>query len=248
MTHILAHNPSMSCYYRQWPVLCQDNHVLALYKPAGLLVQGDETQDITLLELGKAWLKSQYQKPGRVYLGMVHRLDRPVAGVVVFARTSKAAGRLSAQFRSGTVQKRYLAIVEGQLLEPAGRLVQQLERHERVSRVVAEGTANSQEARLSYRVLGTHNTWSLVEIDLETGRRHQIRLQFSHIGHPLVGDLRYGASSPLPQMQLALLARAITFDHPTRHEAVTVQSPIPRGWPWPGGVDDPHAPPWTWRE
>jgi 23S rRNA pseudouridine1911/1915/1917 synthase len=241
-------NTQACYYYRQWPVLCEDNQVLALYKPAGLLVQGDETQDITLLELGKAWLKIRYQKPGRVYLGMVHRLDRPVAGAVVFARTSKAAGRLSAQFRSGTVKKCYLAIVEGQLSKPAGHLIHHLERAGRISRVVDPASSSAQEARLGYRVVDTHGPWSLVKIDLETGRRHQIRLQFAHLGHPLVGDIRYGASRSLPQMQLALLARSITFEHPTRHESMTVTSPLPRGWPWPDTVPDPHAPPWTWHE
>jgi 23S rRNA pseudouridine1911/1915/1917 synthase len=241
-------NTQARYYYRQWPVLYADNHVLALYKPAGLLVQGDATQDITLLELGKAWVKMRYRKPGKVYLGMVHRLDRPVAGAVVVARTSKAAGRLSAQFRSGTVKKCYLAIVEGHLSNPVGRLSDHLERSGRTSRVVDQPSSSGQEARLGYRVIATHRSWSLVEIDLETGRRHQIRLQFAHLGHPLVGDIRYGAARPLPQMQLALLARSISFDHPTRHESMTVTSPLPQGWPWPDTPPNPEAPPWTWRE
>jgi 23S rRNA pseudouridine1911/1915/1917 synthase len=240
--------PQPGCYYHNWPVLYQDNHLLALYKPAGLLVQGDATEDVSLLELGKAWLKEKYQKPGRVFLGLVHRLDRPVAGVVVFARTSKAAARLSEQFRSGTVEKRYLAVVEGTLSEAAGRWIDQLGREDRNSRVVPELQTKTQEARLRYRVLASHGDTSLVEIDLETGRRHQIRVQFAHRGHPLLGDQRYGTSTIFPNKQIALLAKSIAFNHPVRDERLTVESPMPRGWPWPGTATDPAGPPWSWDE
>lgn len=245
---IFNETPSPGCYFDHWPILYADNHLLALYKPAGLLVQGDATEDVSLLELGKVWLKEKYEKPGRVFLGLVHRLDRPVAGVVVFARTSKAAARLSEQFRSGTLEKRYLAIVEGSLETPAGRWVDHLERENRSSRVVIASRKGTQEARLSYRVLATHGTVSLVEIVLETGRRHQIRTQFAHRGHPLLGDKRYGASTLLGRKQIALLAKTITFQHPVRHERLTVESPLPRGWPWPGAISDPASPPWTWEE
>jgi 23S rRNA pseudouridine1911/1915/1917 synthase len=240
--------PQPGCYYSDWPVLYADNHLLALYKPAGLLVQGDATQDISLLELGKSWLKEKYQKPGRVFLGLVHRLDRPVAGVVVFARTSKAAARLSEQFRSSTVEKRYLAVVEGTLSEPAGRWVDQLTREGRSSKVVIAANTKLQEARLHYRVLDQHVNRSLVEIDLETGRRHQIRVQFAHRGHPLLGDQRYGSSIVLAQKQIALLAKALTCNHPVRADRLTVESPLPRGWPWPGTAPDPANPPWSWEE
>ena len=237
-----------SFYYHNWPILYLDNHLFVLYKPAGLLVQGDRSQDITLLELGRGWLKEHYGKPGKVFLGLVHRLDRPVAGVVLFARTSKAAARISEQFRSGNIAKRYLAIVEGRLSAATGRLINHLERHERVSRIIQESVPGSQEARLSYRVLDQIASQSLVEIDLETGRRHQIRLQLAHLGHPIVGDVRYGAAQPLPNGQIALLARELCFDHPTSHQRVTVASPLPIGWPWPDGVADPHAPPWRWTD
>lgn len=232
-----------------WPLFYLDNHLLALYKPAGLLVQGDETEDVSLLDLAKGWLKEVYQKPGRVFLGMVHRLDRPVAGVVVFARTSKAAARLSEQFRTGSTRKRYLAVVEGRVTPKEGRLVHRIERRDNLSsRVVDKAVASGREARLSYRVLETCGSRTLVEVSLETGRRHQIRVQLAHIGHPIVGDLRYGAPSPLPLAQIALLARELTIEHPTRKTPLTLQSPLPRGWPWPRSDPELATPPWNWKE
>ncbi|BBO84205.1 RNA pseudouridine synthase [Desulfosarcina ovata subsp. sediminis] len=231
----------------RWPVLHVDNHLLALYKPAGLLVQGDHTGDASLLELGKQWLKDRFQKPGRVFLAMVHRLDRPVAGVVLFARTSKAAGRLSAQFRERRVEKRYLAVVAGSLPGRSGRLIHHIERRDRQSRVVPTPTPRSQEARLNYTVLAGDGTRSLLEVQLETGRRHQIRIQLAQAGHPILGDLRYGADAPLPERQIALLARSLSVDHPTRGERMVFTSPIPLGWPWPDGSDATEPPPWNWR-
>ncbi|MCU0587967.1 MAG: RNA pseudouridine synthase [Syntrophobacteraceae bacterium] len=232
-----------------WPVFYLDNHLLALYKPAGLLVQGDGTRDPCLLDLAREWIKTRYGKPGRVFLGIVHRLDRPVAGALLLARTSKAAARLSEQFRAGSVDKRYLAVVEGRMGQPAGRLVHRLERREnRSSRVLSVGDTAGQEARLSYRVVDASETGSLVEVHLETGRRHQIRAQLAHIGHPIVGDLRYGAATPLPQAQIALLARELTVQHPTRQTTLTFRCPIPRDWPWPVHDPDPTSPPWNWKE
>lgn len=239
-----------NCFYHpSWPVIYRDNHLLALYKPAGLLVQGDETGEASLLDLGKAWLKHQYHKPGRVFLGMVHRLDRPVAGVVLFCRTSKAAARISEQFRTGNVRKRYLTVVEGALKEASGRLIHQMERREdRSSRIVAAKTPESREARLSYRVLDTFRSRSLVEVILETGRRHQIRLQMAHIGNPVLGDIRYGASAPLPRQQIALLARELTVRHPIHKSELSLLSPLPHGWPWPSAIIPPDAPPWNWSD
>jgi len=236
-------------HHPSWPVIYEDNHLLVLYKPAGLLVQGDQTGEASLLDLGKEWLKERYHKPGQVFLGLVHRLDRPVAGVVLFCRTSKAAGRLSEQFRTGKTQKHYLAVVEGKIQQSEGRLIHHLERREeRSSRIVAHSTVNSQEARLSFRVLDTSKSRSLVEVHLETGRHHQIRVQLAHIGHPILGDLRYGASAPLPQKQLALLARELIVMHPTRKEELTFRSPIPSGWPWPTDAPETWRPPWNWSE
>lgn len=238
---------SPDCYCRQWPILYQDNHLLVLYKPAGLLVQGDATGDESLLELGKNYLKTKYQKPGRVFLGLVHRLDRPVAGVVVFARTSKAAARLSEQFRSGLLDKRYLAVVEGALSQSSGRWVDHLQRDDRIMRVLPSPQAGTQEARLSFQLLAARADLSLVEILLETGRRHQIRTQFAHRGHPILGDRRYGSSSRLNHRQIALLARSIRFQHPVRTEWITVEAPLPQGWPWPDSADAETSPRWNWE-
>jgi 23S rRNA pseudouridine1911/1915/1917 synthase len=232
-----------------WPVLYEDNHLLAVYKPSGLLVQGDHTGDVCLLDLGKRWLKVRYHKPGRVFLGMVHRLDRPVAGVVLFARTSKAAGRLAAQFRERTVEKQYLAVVSGAVAEDSGQLVHQIERRDRRSRVVPTPTADSREARLRYTVIGKDREKSLLQVILETGRRHQIRIQLSQMGHPILGDLRYGAQRPLADRRIALLAQVLTVDHPTRDERLVIRCPLPRQWPWPD-ADMPEGgqPCWDWRQ
>lgn len=229
-------------------MLCEDNHLLGLYKPAGLLVQGDRTGDASLLDLAKLWLKERYGKPGRVFLGLVHRLDRPVAGAVLFARTSKAASRLSEQFRRGTAEKTYLAVVEGKMAEPRGRLVHFVERGEGSSRIVPASWARGREARLRYRVLEEAGGRSLVEVLLETGRRHQIRLQLAHAGCPVAGDLRYGAASPLPGRQVALLAWRLRVEHPVRREPVLLESPRPRGWPWPGEDEEAWGVPWDWKE
>ncbi|MGA6927437.1 MAG: RNA pseudouridine synthase [Desulfosarcina sp.] len=232
----------------RWPVLYEDNHLLAVYKPSGLLVQGDRTGDVCLLDLGKGWLKARYHKPGKVFLAMVHRLDRPVAGVVLFARTSKAAGRLSAQFRQRTVNKRYLAVVSGRVADESGRLIHHIQRRDRSSRVVPASMEDSQEARLSYTVLARQDHQSLLEIGLETGRRHQIRIQLAHLGHPVLGDLRYGAREPLPGRQIALLARSLSVDHPTRMNRLVLSSPIPQQWPWSEATRSDHdRPPWDWR-
>lgn len=239
----------LTFFDNRWPVVYVDNHLLALYKPAGLLTQGDRTGDACLLELGKRWIKIRFDKPGNVFLAMVHRLDRPVAGVVLFARTSKAAARLSSQFRERTVQKRYLAVVHGNPSQPSGRLVHHIDRRDRRSLVVPAPTPDSQEACLRYTVLGHAAGSSLVQIDLETGRRHQIRLQLAHLGHPIVGDLRYGAGRPLPERQIALLAHRLEVLHPTRGERLRLTSPLPRGWPWPeASSNERFRPPWDWRD
>ncbi len=215
-------------------VLFEDNHVLAVHKPAGLLTMGDRTGDATLVELAKAYLKEKYHKPGDVFLGVVHRIDRPVSGVVLFARTSKAAARLSAQFRDHTIQKTYLAWVEGRVREPSGTLIHWLKKDRTANQVsvVAAGTAGAQECVLDYRRVETHGPRTLVEITPRTGRSHQIRVQLSAAGWPIAGDAKYGAKLPWPD-GIALHAAAITFDHPTKHEPVTVEAPPPATWERP---------------
>lgn len=232
----------------KWPLLYADNHLLALYKPAGLLVQGDKTGDITLLELGRIWLKKQYNKQGQVFLGIVHRLDRPVAGVVLFCRTSKSAARISEQFRRNLPVKQYLAVVSGKMAEDSGRLVSHLERNGTTSRICEEPTANSKKAELDFRVLGRQNNKTLLEIDLKTGRHHQIRTQLSHQGFPILGDLRYGAEKPLPKRQIALFARQLTITHPVKNEQLIITCPLPAGWPWQHTKSAPEDVPWSWQE
>jgi 23S rRNA pseudouridine1911/1915/1917 synthase len=168
---------------------------------------------------------------------------------LLFCRTSKAARRVSEQFRLGKVKKTYLAILEGRMKTESGRLIHHIERYDdRSSRIVMKPTSSSREARLSYQLLDSAGSRSLVEINLETGKRHQIRAQMAHIGHPILGDLRYGASAPLPQKQIALFARELMVTHPTRNNLLVLQSPLPREWPWPLSQILPKAPLWNWCE
>lgn len=209
-------------------VLYVDNHLLVVHKPAGVLVQGDRTGDRTLLEDAKAYVKEAFDKPGNVYLGIVHRLDRPASGVVVFARTSKAAARLSEQFRARQVQKVYWALVEGKT--PHGETwVDRLERKGPTSRVVKGG--RGQEAVLTFRRLGYRRKVSWVEVEPQTGRHHQIRVQFAHRGHPVLGDFRYGAQVKFPNRALALHARSLALSHPTRREEMTFEAEPEAFWP-----------------
>jgi 23S rRNA pseudouridine1911/1915/1917 synthase len=235
-------------YHPRWPVFFEDNHLLALFKPAGLLAQGDRSGAVCLLELAKEWLKERHAKPGRVFLGLVHRLDRPVAGVMLFARTSKAAARLSAQFRCGTIQKTYLAVVEGTPDQPDGNLCNHIERRGLSCRILSGSTARSREARLQYRLIESTGKRSLLLVTPETGRRHQIRLQLSHAGHAIVGDVRYGAVSPLKDRQIALLAREIIVMHPTLKTPLRLVCPLPAGWPWPAAPEGMPTPFWNYDD
>ena len=212
-------------------VLYEDNHCLAAFKPAGILTAGDRTGDVTLLELARQYLKEKYCKPGNVYLGLVHRLDRPVSGVVLFARTSKAAARLSEQFRTGQVKKVYLAWVEGTPAKPAGSMTDLLVKDQRrnVARAVAQETDNARLAELEYRTLKRAGSATLLEVLPRTGRSHQIRVQLASRGLPIVGDVKYGARR-VRIGRIALHAVKITFDHPTRREPVTVRAEPPVDW------------------
>ncbi|MFO8090642.1 MAG: RNA pseudouridine synthase [Desulfatiglandaceae bacterium] len=241
---------STKFFYPRWPVFHEDNHLLVIYKPALIPVQRGMRGGESLLDLAKKWLALRYSKPGRVYLGLVHRLDFPVAGVMVFARTSKAASRLSAQFREGNVKKTYLAVVEGIPAAPQGTLRHMIARSGKLSRVAHTGEQGSREGVLEYRVIAQLEKQALVEIDLITGRKHQIRLQFSDIGHPVLGDSLYGSASALPAGCIALMSRRMVFLHPTRKISMSFQSPVPAGWPWPEALDGEviPAPLWTWRQ
>jgi 23S rRNA pseudouridine1911/1915/1917 synthase len=217
-------------------VLYEDNHLLAVRKPAGLLVQGDRSGAATLLEAARDFLKRKYDKPGQVYLGLVHRLDRNVSGVVLLARTSKAAGRLSLQFREGMVTKVYRAIVAGRFAAREGQLRSWLAAKgdaRGVTRAQVEPFAQARESVLRFQVLEYRDGWSLVEIQPVTGRRHQIRAQFALDGHPLLGDVKYGSGRRLPDHRIALHALSLTISHPVGAGPLTVTASIPQDWPWP---------------
>lgn len=217
-------------------VIHEDNHLLAVAKPAGLLVQGDDSGDVSLVDEARAYLKAKYDKPGNVYVGLVHRLDRNVSGVVLLARTSKAAARLSAAFRDDGVDKRYLAVCAGRPDPAAGEL-----RHWLAPKGDAEGVTRcadgpfdgAREAVLAYRVLETAEGFSLVEVRPVTGRRHQIRAQMARAGHPLLGDVKYGSARRLPDHRLALHARRLTVPHPVGGRPLELECPLPADWPWP---------------
>lgn len=210
-------------------IIYEDNHLLVAVKPPNQLTQGDATGDEALLDELKSYIKVKYQKPGEVYLGLVHRLDRPVGGLVAFARTSKAASRLSDQVRTHAMHRDYLAVVEnGDSLADEGVLHNWLAKDETSGnvRAVKNGTPGSQEARLSYRVLSRMNGTALVHVVLETGRKHQIRVQFLTAGHPLVYDMRYGHGER--GQNIALWGAMLTLTHPTQKQLMTFTS-RPRG-------------------
>jgi 23S rRNA pseudouridine1911/1915/1917 synthase len=219
-------------------VLFEDNHLLAMVKPAGMLTQPDRTGDVSLLDLAKRYLKVTYGKPGEVYLGLVHRLDRPVGGVIVFARTSKAARRLSEQFRGRTARKIYWALVEGAPDPPEGELVHRLIGSGTMMRAAPPDTPEGQEARLAYRTLERARGASLVEVELITGRKHQIRAQLAAIGCPVVGDIKYGAKRLTPGRReertivgaIRLFARSLVFSHPVTGRDVTVEAKPPEAF------------------
>lgn len=207
-------------------ILYEDNHIIVVVKEPGIPTQEDKTGDKDMLTIVKEYIKVKYNKPGNVYLGLVHRLDRMVGGVMVFAKTSKAASRISEYIRQKNVKKRYLAVVNGTLpvTDKKVELRNYLVKNERLnmSRVVDSTTKGSKEAILEYKVLKnfTYNgkDYSLVDIDLHTGRHHQIRLQFAHIGHPLYGDIKYGQKVNKVGQNLALFSYYLSFFHPTKDE------------------------------
>jgi len=215
-------------------ILYEDNHIIVIEKPPNIPSQADKTEDIDMLTIIKQYLKEKYNKPGNVYLGLVHRLDRPVGGVMVFAKTSKAAARLSEQVRNKEFKKEYLAIVDGKLENTMGTLENYLLKNEKTntSKVVKEGTKNSKYAKLDYEVLKYNKeiNLSLLKILLHTGRHHQIRLQLSNFGHSICGDQKYGTRGR--GKQISLWAYRLTIQHPVTKEQMTFKDLPEETGPW----------------
>ena len=209
-------------------ILYEDNHVLVVVKPVNMPVCLDSSGDLDLLSYLKNYLKEKYNKPGNVYLGLIHRLDRPVGGVMVFAKTSKAASRLCDQVRTGKVSKRYYAVVCGNLFE-SGEFHDKLLKDSKTNMVCVD--SSGKDSSLKYNVLWNKNNFSLVDIELITGRSHQIRVQFSSRNYPLFGDQRYNKSSKVGE-QIALFSYYLSFVHPTTHELMEFKENIPNRYPF----------------
>src|SRR5690625_704533 len=220
--------------FMKMPILYEDNHLLVVEKPVNIPVQEDKSRDQDLLTILKEDLKVRYNKPGNVYLGLVHRLDRPVGGVMVFAKTSKAASRLSDVIRRNKLDRKYLTVVRGTPQEKQARLEHFLHKDRRRNfvNVVDKHQKGAQKAILDYEVLDSREGLSLVSVTLHTGRSHQIRVQLSHIGHPIFGDQRYGRHINKPGQQIALWAHCLAFPHTTTKEIHTYKAYPPLDHPW----------------
>jgi len=222
-------------------VLYEDNHIIAVYKPSGVLTQGDRSGDACLMDDVKQYLKEKYNKPGNVFLGLVHRLDKPVSGIVLFGKTSKGASRLSEQFRNHTIQKTYHGVVLGKPKENKGVIKEQVNK---IS-FFAEGFTNKTDeellqeikkatktrtAELSYEVVKSNEKYSLLKILPRTGRFHQIRIQMSQMGCPILGDAKYSNQKPLPDRSIGLCATAISFKSATDDKTINLEIPLPESW------------------
>ena len=215
-------------------IVYEDNHLIVVNKPAGLLVQGDETGDAPLSELVKNYLREKYQKPGNVFTGVVHRLDRPVSGIVLLAKTSKALARMNEQFRHNTVQKTYLAVTSQPPITNQAHLVHWLVKDEErnITQAHKKEIPKSLRAELSYQVIGQEASYSLLQVKPVTGRPHQIRVQLASQKSPIVGDVKYGAAALLPDKSICLHAFSLEFLHPVRLEPVIVSALPPAIFPW----------------
>lgn len=215
-------------------VVYEDNHVIIVHKESGEIVQGDKTGDKPLSETVKDYIRDKYHKPGNVFLGVVHRLDRPVAGLVVFARTSKALSRLNEMFRKGEVHKTYWAITKNAPAEPEGTLVNWIVRNEKQNKsyVYDKEVPNAKRAELKYSVIAHTENYHLIEVNLLTGRHHQIRCQLAHMGCVIKGDLKYGAPRSNPDGSISLLSHEVTFIHPVSKMEIKAESLIPDDRLW----------------
>ena len=215
-------------------VVYEDNHIIIVNKQSGEIVQGDKTGDRPLSELVKDYIKERYAKPGAVFLGVVHRLDRPVSGLVVFARTSKALTRLNKMFAEGEVHKTYWAIVKNRPKQPEATLENWLVRNEKQNKSYAydKEKPGAKKAILKYKVIGQSDHYTLLEVQLMTGRHHQIRCQLAAMGCPIKGDLKYGAPRSNPDGSISLLSRRVEFVHPVSKEQICVEAPLPDDALW----------------
>lgn len=215
-------------------VVYEDNHIIIVYKQSGEIVQGDKTGDKPLSDTVKEWIKARYNKPGNVFLGVVHRLDRPVAGLVMFGKTSKATSRLNAMFREGQVHKTYWAIVSGTPKADEATLDNWLVRNEKQNKSYAydHEVPNSKHALLRYKVIARSDNYTLLAVDLLTGRHHQIRCQLAHAGMPIKGDLKYGARRSNPDGSISLLSHRMSFVHPVSKKTIDITSPVPNDNLW----------------
>ena len=228
--------------YYTMQVLYEDNHIIIVYKEAGEIVQGDKSGDEPLSETVRRWIKEKYQKPGNVFLGIVHRLDRPVSGLIIFAKTSKALARLNNMFRNGEVHKTYWAIVTRPPFEPEATLTDWLVRNERQNKSYAYNhqVPTSKKSILHYKIINRSDRYTLLEINLMTGRHHQIRCQLSNMDCPIKGDLKYGAPRSNPDGSISLLSHRVEFVHPVSKENICIESPLPDDTLWHaiGNVQD----------
>ena len=217
-------------------VVYEDNHIIVVNKAASEIVQGDKTGDTPLSEIVKQYLKGKYNKPGNVYLGVTHRLDRPTSGLVIFAKTSKALPRLNEMFKSSEVRKTYWAVVKNAPKAEEGELVHYLVRNEKQNKSYAydKEVPNSKKAILHYKLIGKSQNYYLLEIDLKTGRHHQIRCQLAKMGCPIKGDLKYGSARSNPDGSICLHARYISFVHPVSKQLIELEAPVPSGNLWNG--------------
>ena len=217
-------------------VVYEDNHIVVVNKTSSEIVQGDKTGDTPLSEMVKQYLKEKYNKPGNVFIGVTHRLDRPVSGLVVFAKTSKALPRLNEMFRNGEVKKTYWAIVKECPKETEGELVHYLVRNEKQNKSYAydKEVKNSKKAVLHYKLIGHSQNYYLLEVDLKTGRHHQIRCQLAKMGCPIKGDLKYVSPRSNPDGSICLHARTVQFVHPVSKEMIRLTAPVPEGNLWNG--------------
>lgn len=215
-------------------VLYEDNHIIVVNKRAGDIVQGDKTGDTPLSDVVKAYLKAKYNKQGNVYLGVVHRLDRPTTGIVLFAKTSKALPRLNKLFAEKLAKKTYWALVKNQPQKSEATVIHWLRKNPKNNKSTAfkDEVANSKKAILHYKTIKTLDNFYLLEVDLETGRHHQIRAQLAAIGCPIKGDLKYGFDRSNKDASISLHARKLSFIHPVKKEAITIEAPLPNDVLW----------------